>query len=561
MSSPDTDPRVIHARAIKTHLPRPLLISLITLYSNANLRPYSLRIFQTLRNRDVVAWTALISAFSNTPFAFHRFISMLRDSTLPNSHTFCNLFSTCASLSSLPFAFQLHSLAHKLSRVSDPFTASALVSLYCKNRLIDDARKVFDRMPMKDGVCFSSMINGLAQNGKPFQALCYFGEMRRCGVESRTYSVSGALRAVSELAMLEQSRIIHGHGVVTGLNLDVVVGTALIDAYGKCGLVVGARRLFDELEMGLSVFGWNAMMAGYAQQGDKDNVLELFSLMEGRGFKPDDYSFLAVSAALCNSGLAKESRNWITKMRVEYNVEPGLEHYTCLIGALGRTGWLEEAERVALTMPFEPDAAVWRVLLSTSACHGNADMTWRMGQKLLEMDPNDDSAYVISANAFAGVEMWDEVKDVRRMMKERNVRKKGGRSWIEVQGEVHEFLAADKRHERNDAIYAKLAELMEEIEKLGYEPVLDEMLHDVDKKEKKEALWVHGEKLALAFGVLCGAAPPGKALRIVKNLRICRDCHEAFKYFSIVVEREIIVRDVNRYHKFFNGSCSCGDIW
>lgn len=433
--------------------------------------------------------------------------------------------------------------------------------MYCKSRLVDDALKVFDRMRERDEVCYSSIINGLAQNGKPVQALCYFGEMRRCGVESRIHSVSGALKAVSELAMLEQCRISHGHAVVTGLNLDVVVGTALIDAYGKCGLMVGARGLFDELAMTLNIFGWNAMMAGYAQQGDKNHVLELFELMDGRGFKADDYSFLAVLTALYNSGLAKESQNWITKMRVEYHVEPGLEHYTCLIGALGRAGWLEEAERVALTMPFEPDAAVWRVLLSTSAYHGDADMAWRMGQKLLEMDPKDDSAFVISANAFAGVERWDEVKEVRKMMKERNVRKEGGRSWIEVQGEVHEFLAADKRHERKDAIYAKLAELIEEIEKLGYVPVLDEMLHDVNAEEKKEALMAHGEKLALAFGVLCGAAPPGKALRIVKNLRICRDCHEAFKYFSIVVEREIIVRDANRYHKFSNGSCSCGDFW
>lgn len=147
------------------------------------------------------------------------------------------------------------------------------------------------------------------------------------------------------------------------------------------------------------------------------------------------------------------------------------------------------------------------------------------------------------------------------MMKERNVRKKGGRSWIEVYGEVHEFLAGDRRHERKDEIYKKLAELMEEIEKLGYVPIWDAMLHDVDKEYKKEALWTHSEKLALAFAVLCGATPPGKVLRIIKNLRTCRDCHEAFKYFSIVIKREIIVRDVNRYHKFSNGSCSCGDCW
>ena len=146
-------------------------------------------------------------------------------------------------------------------------------------------------------------------------------------------------------------------------------------------------------------------------------------------------------------------------------------------------------------------------------------------------------------------------------MKDRRVKKKGGKSWIEVKGNVHVFWAGDRRHERTEEIYAKLAELMKEIEKLGYKPVWDEMLHEVGESEKREALWYHSEKLALAYWVVSGAAPPGKPLRIVKNLRICKDCHEAFKYISRVIEREIIVRDVNRYHKFLNGSCTCGDIW
>lgn len=460
-------------------------------------------------------------------------------------------------------ALQLHSLAHKLSFNSDPFTGSALVSFYCKSRLIDNALKVFNEMVHRDEVCFASIINGLAQNRKPLQALCYFSEMRRAGVGSTVQGISGALQAVSKLAMLEQCHMIHGHAVVTGHNFSFIVGAALIDAYGKCGLVVGARGVFDELETVLNLVGWNAMLAAYAQHGDKCNSLKLFELMEKQGIKPDEYSFLAILTALANAGLANDCEQWLTKMRLDYRVEPSLEHYTCYIGAFGRVGKLEEAERVALTMPLEPDAAVWRTLLSACSYHGcgDADVAFRISERLLEINPNDDSAYVISANISAGAGRWDEVKEKWQMMKERNVRKEGGRSWIELQGEVHEFLAGDMRHERNSEIYSKLAELMKEVEKLGYVPIWDEMLHEVNEKEKKEVLWRHSEKLALAFGVLSGAAPPGKALRIVKNLRICKDCHEAFKYFSIVVEREIIVRDVNRYHCFLNGNCSCRDCW
>lgn len=375
------------------------------------------------------------------------------------------------------------------------------------------------------------------------------------------YSVSGALCAAAELAALEQCRIIHGHAVVTGLDMGMVVGTALVDGYGKCGLVSDAHGVFDELVSEMNIIGWNAMMASYAQQGDWNSVMELFGSMEARGLVPDEYSFLAILSAFYNAGLVGETGQWLSRMRFDYGLEPLLEHYTCLVGAMGRAGRLEEAEKIAMTMPFAPDAAVWRALLSGCAQHGNVDMAWTMSKRLLGFDPHDDSAYVIVANVFAGAGRWDEVKEIRKMMKDRRVRKEGGRSWIEVQGKVHVFLAGDRRHERTEEIYGKLAELIEEIEKLGYVPCLDDVLHEMGESEKREALMFHSEKLAVAFGLVSGAAPPGKAMRIVKNLRICRDCHEAFKYFSLVVEREIIVRDVNRYHKFSDGNCNCRDCW
>ncbi|MCD9643125.1 hypothetical protein HAX54_030278 [Datura stramonium] len=565
-STIESDPRCIHARAITTGAAkanRAVLNNLITLYSKSDLRSHAVQVFRSIPSPNVVSFTALTSAFSNSPLSLHHFIAMLRHPSriLPNGHTLTSLLKTCASLPAFSFGVQLHSVAFKLGFASEPFTASALVSLYFKNWLSDDAKKVFDEMSVRDEVCFSSMIVGFAQNSKPIDALSCFVEMRRSGVGSTMVSVSGALRAASDMAMFEQCRIIHGHAMATGLNLNVVVGSALIDGYGKCGIVGNARGVFDELEMELNIVGWNAMMAGHAQQGEHNNVMELFDLMEGRGMVPDEYSFLAILTAFYNAGLVEETEMWFKRMTEEYSLEPCLEHYTCLVGVLGKAARIEEAEKVASTMPFKPDAALWRVLLSKCAYHANMDIAWRMSDKLLEINPMDDSAYVILANAYASAGRQEEVREVWKRMKDKKVRKEGGKSWIEAQGEVHVFLAGDRRHERTDEIYAKLEELMEEIEKLGYVPVWTEMLHEVEENEKKKALWYHSEKLALAFGLLNGAAPPGKALRIVKNLRICRDCHEAFKYISRLVEREIIVRDVNRYHRFLNGICNCGDQW
>ncbi|KAJ8445015.1 hypothetical protein Cgig2_029209 [Carnegiea gigantea] len=525
----------MHAHIIKTSNREsehslPLLNKLITFYSNSNCFSDAVAVFRRIPSPNVVSWTALISGNPNSPLSLLHFISMLRHPTRPNQRTLACLLKTCASLQLVSFGQQVHCYSLKNDLASQPFCASALIHFYAKCRLPDHAHKVFDEMPQRDEVCYSSMVVGLSQNSRPLDALGFFAKMVSENVGSTVYSVSGALIAGAELAVLEQCRMIHAHGVVTGLVRAVYVSTGLVSAYGKCGMVLEARRVFDESLSDMNIVGWNALMASYAQQGDKSAVLELFRLAESRGLVPDEFSFLAVMTSLYNAGLADETEQWINRMRVDYNIKPSLEHYTCLVGALGRAGRLDEAERIAMAMPGKPDAGLWRVLLSASAAHGAADIAWRMSKRFWSL------THMMTLHMLLLL--------IHFQLQE---------------GEVHVFLSGDNEHEQIEEIYAKLAELMEEIGKLGYIPKWSEMLHDVEEGDKREALSYHSEKLALAFGVL--AVPAGKPLRILKNLRICRDCHEAFKYFSSVLEREIIVRDVNRYHRFRDGSCTCGDYW
>lgn len=306
------------------------------------------------------------------------------------------------------------------------------------------------------------------------------------------------------------------------------------------------------------------MMAAYAQHGDVGLVLRLFDEMPRRELAPDELTFLAVLTCYSNIGAVFEARMLLNSMPVEHGVDPGLEHYTCLVGAMARVGKLGEAVKVVETMPFEPDAAVWRTLLWACAFHGNADLGETAGRRLLQLDPRDDAAYTILANIYAASGRLRETAEVRRAMKGRGIRKESGRSWIESKGVVHVFLAGDHRHERSEEIYAKLGELLKRASELGYKEKTELVLQEVEAAEKREFLWYHSEKLAVAFGMLDGGVPAGKAgkaVRVVKNLRICRDCHEFFKCLSRVIAREIVVRDVNRYHSFEGGSCRCGDLW
>ncbi|KDP33316.1 hypothetical protein JCGZ_12865 [Jatropha curcas] len=476
----NTDPRILHAQAVKSpYTDLSFFNCLITLYSKATnslLFSYSNRLFSQLSSPNIVSWTSLISANTNSFLSLDHFLSMLRQPVFPSQRTIASLFKACTNLSALSFGLALHSLALKLSLNTQPFSGSALVNFYAKCHLPEHARKVFDELDERDEFCYSALIVGLAQNGRTMDALSAFAEMKVCNVGSTIYSVSGALRAAAEMAALEQCRMIHGHAVVAGLDRNLIVGTALIHGYGKSGLVVDARMVFDELLPELNMVGWNSMMAAYAQRGDKNLVLQLYHAMEAQGLVPDEYSFLAILTAFCNNGLFLEIEQWLQRMKLEYKLEPSLEHYTCLVRAMAQAGRLEEAEQIAITMPFEPDAAVWRALLSSCAVHGEADKVWVMARRLLDVDPHDSSAFAIAANTLSAKGKWDEVAEMRKLMKDRRVKRLVGKSWMEVKGKIHVFCPEDWRHERMEEIYSTLAA---EIEKLGYVPVWDEMLNDV----------------------------------------------------------------------------------
>ncbi|EPS65402.1 hypothetical protein M569_09375 [Genlisea aurea] len=556
------DPRRIHSDAIIRGVsPTPRNIDffnkLITLYSAADLQSSSLRLFLSIPCPNAVTFTSIISAFSESPpAAVSLFRSMLRHPRrpLPNPRTFAVLLKTCAAAAAAAIAVgpQLHSLSLKLASYDNPFVGSALVSLYCKTPDADSARQVFDEMSGPDGFCYAAVINGLARNDRPLDALGYFSEMRNRDVGSSFHSVSGALRAASTAAMLDQCTVIHGHAAVIGMDSETHVGTALIDAYGKCGLVDDARKLFHQLEDSDhdNLAAWNSIMAAYAQQGDHQTATELFTSMETRKLNPDPYTFLAILTALCNASMAAETQTWLEAMKSQYAMEPHIQHYTCLVAALARSGRSEEAENLVLSMPHEPDAAVWRTLLSAE--DKNPERALRISEKLLEINPNDDSAYVILANALSRAGRTEEVRRVRKAMRETGVRKDVGRSWIEVRGTVHAFFSGDARHPRNGEIRGKVAELRA---KVGEESSTGE------DDDGGGTVWEHSERLAVAFGLLEGVTPAGKVVRVVKNLRMCGDCHVVFQCISRVEEREILVRDAHRYHRFCNGRCTCGDSW
>lgn len=264
-------------------------------------------------------------------------------------------------------------------------------------------------------------------------------------------------------------------------------------------------------------------------------------------------------SACSHTGLVDRGTEFFQSLYQDYGITANSKHYTCMIDLLGRAGRLNDAQNLMNSMPFEPDAATWGALLGASRIHDNTELAEKAAEMIFEMEPENAGMYVLLSNLYAASGRWSDVGTMRLKMKDTGVRKVPGYSWVEVQNKVHTFYVGDYSHPEAGRIYTFLEELDSRMKRDGYVCATKLVLHDVDEEEKEHMLKYHSEKLAVAFGIL--NIPPGRPIRVMKNLRVCADCHTAIKHISNIAKRVIILRDSNRFHHFTGGVCSCGDYW
>eukprot|EP01018_Ginkgo_biloba_P000473 Gb_25129 [translate_table: standard] len=520
------------------------------------------KLFDRMRQRNVVTWTAIIAGYSENSVqceeAIKLFDKMERAGIKPNHFTFASVLKACASLGDLEHGKQIYTQIIKTGFESDICVGNALVTMYAKCGNIEDARKEFDKMLERNVVSWNAMVVGYAQNGHGEEAYKLFCQTQQEGMKIDEFTFASILSACASIAALDQGMQVHARILKTGFELDICVGNALVSMYARCGSIEDSCKAFRKMTE-RNVISWTAIIIGYAQHGQGREALQHFEQMCMLGVKPNHITFIGVLSACSHVGLVEEGHHFFVSMTRDYGIMPRLEHYACMVDLLGRAGRLDEAETFINEMPFKPDALIWRTLLGACKIHGNTELGQRAAQSLLELEPQEPSTYVLLSNIYAAAGRWDAVAMVRKTMKDRQLTKEAGCSWIEIKNRVHTFFVRDRSHPLTEEIYAKLDELTLQMKDTGYVPDTDFVLHDVEEEQKEQFLCHHSEKLAIAFGLI--VTTPGTPLRIFKNLRVCGDCHTATKCISKIVEREIVVRDANRFHHFKDGLCSCGDYW
>ncbi|KAF8403255.1 hypothetical protein HHK36_011356 [Tetracentron sinense] len=553
--------RQLHCRVLKNGFGSDHNIgtTLMVAYSKCSEMDDAFNLFSTMYGvRNVVSWTAMISGYlqnGGTDQAVDLFCRMSSEGVWPNHFTYSTILTAHPAISPL----QIHAQVIKTNFENSPSVGTALLDAYIKLGNTREAATIFELIDGKDIVAWSAMLAGYAQIQDSEGAVKIFCELAKEGVKPNEFTFSSVINAcASPMAAVEQGKQFHASSIKSGFSSAICVSSALITMYAKRGSIENAHKVFKR-QWERDLVAWNSMISGYAQHGHGKKALEIFEEMQSESLEMDGITFIGVISACTHAGLVDEGRRYFDLMVKDHHINPTMEHYACMVDLYSRAGKLEESMDLIKKMPFPAGATVWRTLLGACRVHLNLELGKLAAENIISLEPQDSAAYVLLSNIYAAAGKWEERAKVRNLMDERKVKKEAGYSWVEVKNKTHSFMARDRSHPLTDRIYIKLDELSTKLKDSGYRPDTNYVLHDVEEEQKESILSQHSERLAIAFGLI--ATPPGTPIQIVKNLRVCGDCHTVIKLISMIEGREIVVRDSNRFHHFKGGLCSCGDYW
>ncbi|XP_026389171.1 pentatricopeptide repeat-containing protein At5g16860-like [Papaver somniferum] len=600
--------RQVHGLAVRSGLFDDVFVgnAILNMYAKCKMMDHAKKVFDVMEDKDVVTWNAMVTAYSQSGSfkdvlllvekmkekriemdvvtwsaviagyaqrghgceALDVFRQMQISGSVPNVVTLISLLSGCATAGALLQGKETHCYSMKcilkregVGHEEDKMVNNALIDMYAKCHDVSSARCIFDSLTFieRNVVTWTAMIGGYAQQGDANDSVKVFSEMMRGSSTPNAFTISCVLMACSRLSALRSGKEIHAYALRNRYENSMLhVANCLIDMYSKCGDVDAARNVFDNMKQRNDV-SWISLMTGYGMHGRGEDALEYFDGMLKAGFVPEGLTFVVVLYACSHSGMVDQAINYFNNMTKDFGVIPQVEHYACMVDVLGRAGRLNEAVELINRMPVEPSQIVWVALLSACKTHTNVELGELASKKLLEMDSENDGSYTLLSNIYADAGCWNDVARIRSLMKKSGIRKRPGYSYVQGKKGNTTFFVGDRSHPQSEQIYKVLADLILRIKELGYIPKTRYALHDVADEEKNDLLSEHSEKLALAYGIL--TSYPGAPIRIIKNLRICGDCHSAITFISKIVDHEIIVRDPSRFHHFKKGSCSCKGYW
>ncbi|XP_051207434.1 putative pentatricopeptide repeat-containing protein At5g52630 [Lolium perenne] len=543
-----------------------LSTAILNFYASCREPDLARQVFDAMARTNAVTWNALIKGYAQAgrrEEALELFRDMRRQGHVaPDKYTFPALLSGIGRERGggcmQELGGSMHAQVIKSGLHKDPFVGASLVSMYAAIGALEDVKVVFDDVDTLDPVVWSSMISAYVNCKEEQGALLTFYKMLCRDIKPRQFVYSSLFAICGSMSLLEMGRQVHAHSLKNIADKDAAMTNALLTMYSDCGCIDDAWRVFSSNDV-VDVVSYSSMILALGQHGHPKEAFELFRQMEFSGLVPDEVTLLNLLSAFNHAGLVHEGLHIFDSMLDIQGIKPTYQHYACVIDMLARSGEIGEAIKTINEMPFEAGTPLWRIVLGACSKHRDIATGIKIAEMLFEMEPYEAANYILLGNIYTRLGRWTEAEKVRSVMDKRGIGSYDAFSWIEMGKKTHRFGVADRSHPISEEIYRNLDRLIGSIKAAGYVPDISFAAHNLEKDGREESLHYHCEKLAFAFGDL--ASPSGNTLRIMKNLRACGDCHSAYKYFSLITGRKIILRDNHRFHHFNNGACSCGDYW
>lgn len=430
----------VHGLVFKHGLSEDLFVqnSLISMYSSCGLIGFACQVFNKIDDLDVVSWNSMISGLVDLGFVEEgkqMFDRMSKRSLV----TWNCLIDGYVKAGLLMEARELFDQMVGKNSVS----WNTMIDGYVSLGLMEDAKGFFDKMPweMKDVITFNLMIDGYAREGRHKEILEIFKEMRVAKIKPSRFTMVSVLTACSYLGALEQGEWMQAHIEKNGIDVDSVLGTALVEMFAKCGSIERALSVFKSIEE-RDVGAWNSIIHKLAAHGHGQEAFAIFSDMLRSNTLPDGITFLGLLSVCRHLGLVDEGKRFFQLMSEEYGLVPKVEHYGCMVDLLCHADLLEEARDLidsSHASQMKSSVPMWGALLGASCQLKNIVMGEYAAKHLLQLDPFNGSCYTVLSNLYSAAGLYEKAIEVRNEMKKQGLEKIPGSSSMEIDGLVLDF--------------------------------------------------------------------------------------------------------------------------
>ena len=401
-------------------------------------------LFSGIKKPNTATWNAMIAGNNLNHHADKSmllFLEMLQSKVFPDAITMVMLFQSCGEIGSLKEGTMVH--CYCLSKGFSPHltVGNAIIDMYMRFGCVKSSQLLFNEMSLKNVVTWNTMLFGCVKIGDSAMAMRVFCQMQSENqYKPDSVTMISFIQASAAILTSCGAEIAHGFIAKLGLDSETLVMNSLIDAYAKTGFIEKARSLFMQMGNLRDQSSWNIMIAGCGMNGQGREACELVSHMEEDGYRPNSITFTSLLSSCSHSGLIEEGCWYFDMMMRKYKIQPGLEHWTCIIDMHARAGRLEEAYQLienGLHQNSDGDAlwdcdAVWGALLSACRMNMNMELGLLAGEKLLKLAPDNCGYRTLLSNLYASGKRWDEKAKLRREFEDRRLMKKPGLSVVEM---------------------------------------------------------------------------------------------------------------------------------